>query len=511
MPARVLRTPVLVAGAGVSGPLTALELARQGVRSIVVERAKGLSRLADPLLVSGRSMELLRRLGLAEAVRADGVDPDRAADIVWTQGHDQPPVLVWRLPSVTQLRLAYATIADGSAPIEPYLLIGGPKLVGRLRLALLEHPLVDLRTGWTLTDARAEPGGVITTVIDSESGTRHVIEADFLAGCDGAQSTVRRCVDLPLEALGPQVPHLTVYFRSAALASRRTGPSALITGGATLVCGHDGDACVAHLPLAPDGQVPVTDPGDLLMHRLGLRDTPEIQAVVQRDGAPCVARAYRRDRVFLAGQAAHQLEPPGDDIDTCIGDAVDLGWRLAAAVHGWAGEQLLAGYALERRRRALLDRELARRALQARRRFQRLVDSGADRATLVDVLRHEAPQLDPAGTGPPGMVGAPGFRPPAFRLTDGDQFFDRLGPQFTLVDLTHDLGGQQLVTAARARGIPIHHMSVAAATVPAVWSGRLLLVRPDQQVAWRSEGPPSDCDGVLDEVTGPIPRLYENT
>jgi 2-polyprenyl-6-methoxyphenol hydroxylase-like FAD-dependent oxidoreductase len=511
-PAGALRTPVLLAGAGVSGSLTALELAHHGVPSIVLERASSPSRLADLILISGRGMELLRRLRLAAAVRACGVDPDRPADIVWSQGIDRPPVLVWRLPSVTEMRPAYAAVADGSAPIEPYLLISGPALTARLRQALADNPLIDLRTGWTLTDARSEPDGVVATVIEAGTGARHIVEATYLAGCDGAQSTVRRCAGLSMETFGRPAPHFTIYFRDAGLAGRWPRPSALITGGGTLVSGHDGDMCVAHLPIAADEQTGFADPADLLQQRFGLpAEQPEIVAVVHREGASAVARDYRRGRVFLAGRAAHQSEPPGNDVDTCIGDAIDLGWRLAATVHGWAGEQLLAGYQAERRPQALLDRELAQRALQTRRRFQRMVDAGANQEVLVDLLRQEPPQLDPAGTGPAGLAVKPGFRSPAFRLSGGAQLFDRLGPQFTLVDLTHDRDGWPLVAAARSRGIPIRHLPVAGAPVPTTWPDRLVLIRPDQQVAWRGDHLPPDCDGVLDAVAGARRQVYENT
>ncbi|SNY40768.1 FAD-dependent monooxygenase [Paractinoplanes atraurantiacus] len=510
MPTAAFRTPVLVAGAGVTGSLTALELAHHGVPSMVVERSGGPPRILEPLLVNGRNMELLRRLGLAGDLRPAGVDPDGPVDVVWARGVDQEPLLVWRLPSVTELRGSYAASADGSAPIEPYLLIAGSRLAGRLRRAL-EHPLIDLRSRWTLTDLRTEAECVVATVIDAESGKRHVIEAAYLAGCDGAGSTVRRCAGLEMEDLGSAATYLTVAFRSAGLAARWPHPSAVITGGSTVLTGHDGDLCVAHLPLTEGDEAAVADPAGLLTQRLGLPgEPPEICAVAQRAGTPSVARSYRRGRVFLAGQAAHRAEPPGNDVDTCIGDAVDLGWRLAAAVHGWAGEHLLAGYEAERRRQALLDRELGRRAGQTRSRFQRLVASGADREVLVEILRQEAPQVDPAGTGPAGMSGAPGFRPPAFRLAGGEQFFDRLGPQLTLVDLTDDQGGWPLVTAARARGVPMRHLPMAGAPMPAAWCGRLVLIRPDQQVAWRADGPPPDCDGVLDEVTGVRHQLYEN-
>jgi hypothetical protein len=130
---------------------------------------------------------------------------------------------------------------------------------------------------------------------------------------------------------------------------------------------------------------------------------------------------------------------------------------------------------------------------------------------LVELLRQEPPQLDPAGTGPAMPAVKPGFRPPAFRLSGGSQLFDRLGPQFTLVDLTHHQDGWPLVTAARARGIPIRHLPMAGAAVPTTWPDRLVLIRPDQRVAWRGDHLPPDCDGVLDEVAGARQQLYENT
>ncbi|GIE94620.1 FAD-dependent monooxygenase [Paractinoplanes rishiriensis] len=511
MPTTAMRTPVLVAGAGVAGSLTALELAHHGVPSMVVERADGPARIPDLLLIRGRSMELLRRLNLSGDLRAAGLDPDHPLDFLWSAGVERPPALQWRLPSVAELRRRYAATADGNAPIEPYVLISGSGLVGRLRRSLREHPLIDLRTRWTLTDVDAGRHTVLATVIDAGRDERHVVETGYLAGCDGADSTVRRCAGLTLEELGPPAPHLTVHFRSPGLARRWANPAVVVTGRATVVAGHDGDLCVAHLPVPADDQATVVNPADLLQDRLGLADEqPRIEAVVQRAGVPSVARSYRRHRVFLAGHAAHQAEMP-DDVDVCIGDAVGLGWRLAAAVHGWAGDRLLAGYQTERRRQALAAREQARRSLTARRRLQRLVESEADRQTLVAELRNGPPQLDPAGTGPAEMAGVPGFRPPAFRLAGGDQLFDRLGPQFTLIDITLGGEGSGLLKAAQARGIPVRHLPLAAAAVPAGWSGRLVLIRPDQQVAWCADGPPADCDRVLDEVTGEREQLYENT
>lgn len=493
---------MLVVGAGVAGSLVALELAHHGVPCTVVERASRPPRHPDLLLVNGRSMEQLRRLGLADEVRKLGVDPDRPADIVWSQGLDRPPVLVTQIPSAAELRRAYVSATDGAAPIEPYLLTSGPALAGRLRDAVRDHPMIDLRPGCTLTDLRTEADHMVATVIDSCSGVRHAIEARYLAGCDGAQSTVRRCLGIPMEPLGRPAHDYTVFFRSRELTDRPTRPFTIIVGGVTLLWGHDGDVCIGRLPQIPDANV--IDAAALLQDRLaGVREPPQVLGVVQRDGAG-VARSYHRGNAFLAGEAAHQFDAPGGAVDTCIGDAVDLGWKLAATINGWAGPGLLTGYEIERRRRALLDRELARRAQQTRRRFGRLVAAGAATQVMADVLRQEPPQVDPAGTNVEG-------RSPAIRLSGGENLFDRLGPQFTLVDRTERGLGQPLVVAARARGVPMTHLPIAGSVVPAGWPGHLVLIRPDQHVAWYADDCPPRWDAVLDVVTGSCQEEYENT
>ena len=232
---------------------------------------------------------------------------------------------------------------------------------------------------------------------------------------------------------------------------------------------------------------------------------------MQWDDALGVATAYRRGAAYLAGEAAHRFAPQGGNVDTCIGDAVDLGWKLAATINGWGGPTLLSSYEGERRRRALLDRELLARTRETRRRFRRLSAAGASREFLADVLRQEPPQMDTSGTGlgrraglvagglagpvrtpaPPRRRPSPGARPPAIRLSGGDQLFDRFGPQFTLVDLTDDAAG----TAAGGLGAGPGHPDDPPDRHRRGGTGRpgradLVLVRPDQHIAWRTDGAP---------------------
>jgi hypothetical protein len=261
--------------------------------------------------------------------------------------------------------------------------------------------------------------------------------------------------------------------------------------------------------------------------RLGVGlDAPQILGVVQWDDALGIAQTYRRGAAFLVGESAHRFHPPSGTVDTCIGDAVDLGWKLAAAINGWGGPELLASYERERRQRALVDRELLARTLETRRRFSRLAATGASREFLAGMLSQEPPQVETTGTDPAGGFAKspvvwqegldppgrdacvttpatrPGARSPAVRLAGGEQIFDRLGPQFTLVDLSDTDTGTPMVASARARGIPMTHLSVADAAVRASWQSGLVLVRPDQHIAWRAADIKDDWESVLDVVTG---------
>jgi 2-polyprenyl-6-methoxyphenol hydroxylase-like FAD-dependent oxidoreductase len=496
----VLRTPVLVVGAGVTGCVLALELAHHRVPTVLLERAARPPRHPDLTLVDGRSVELLRRLGLAERVRAAAVDPGCPVEVRWTRRLDQPPVHVSRVSSPDELRAA-----DDD---EPYLLISSTDLTAALLDAARDHPLVDLRAGWTCTDLRQEPGGTVATALEGGTGTRHLIEAGYLAGCDGAHSTVRRCLGVPVEELTPATRHLSMAFRHP-LATGHPGPTMIVAGGITLSRRYPADAWVAQVPLGPDGAAD-TDPARLIRDRLGIDlDSPDLLAVTQWDDGLGVAARFRRGTTFLAGQSAHRFHPPNGRVDTCVGDAVDLGWKLAAAVNGWAGPALLASYESERRQQALVDRELLVRSLETRRRFGRLAAAGASAEFLAGFVRQEPPQLDPAGTVSSGV--RLGVRPPAVRLAGGESLLDRLGPQFTLVDLTDRAAGRPLVDAAAGRGVPMTHLGLPDAAVRASWASRLVLVRPDQHVAWHADRSPSDWEAVLDVVTGRRPQEHANT
>jgi hypothetical protein len=257
----------------------------------------------------------------------------------------------------------------------------------------------------------------------------------------------------------------------------------------------------------------------------------EVLNITEWEGRLGVSERYRAGSVFLAGDAAHRFYPiGGHGANTGIGDAVDLGWKLAAYLHGWGGAALLDSYAVERRPVALFNREACANLLEVWLRFPRLVASGASREQLAGFLSMETYQVDNLGVhfgyryensavicsqdgssptwewGKISPVVWPGSRAPAIRLANGGQLFDRFGSGFTVVDFSAANVGREMASRLAGRGVPTTYLSLDDPQVARIWRYPLVLIRPDQHVAWCGTGLPIDMDAVLERVTGVAAR-----
>ncbi|PRX46962.1 2-polyprenyl-6-methoxyphenol hydroxylase-like FAD-dependent oxidoreductase [Prauserella shujinwangii] len=523
------RVPVVVAGAGPVGAVLALELARHGVRSVVVDKTTGPSRHPKMDYLNGRSMEFLRRLGLATVIRERGVDPRHPFNFVWSRDFQEPPIAVWNYPSAAELTRRIESVNDGSVPVEAHQRVQGSLLEDILRQRMRSVDLVDFREGWELVDLR-EGDDDVTVELRATGGAGHrSVRAGYLAGCDGANSTVRQRLGVSVAQYGPTTLHRDVYFRSTDPVLRRHGRAFLTiaAGGLTLVS-RDEDATWTGTVHLADDRVRALDPVDHMRQCLGADfRVDEVLDVVEWEGRLAVSESYRSGRVFLAGDAAHQFYPTGGHgANTGIGDAVDLGWKLAALVHGWGGPGLPASYERERRPVALFNREMCANLLEVWLRFPRLVADGASREHIAGFLEHETYQMDNLGihfgyryssplirrddedTPPPWRWNAitastwPGGRAPSVQLADGTALFDLFDSGLTLVDFSADGTGAELVKRAERRRIPVKHLAIDDDHVRRCWERDLVLVRPDQHVAWRGDRLPRDCDDLLDAVTG---------
>jgi 2-polyprenyl-6-methoxyphenol hydroxylase-like FAD-dependent oxidoreductase len=525
---------VLVVGAGPVGALLALELAAHGVSSVVVDRATTASRHPKMDFLNGRSMELLRRHGLADEIRRRGVGAEHAFDFLWLTDYREPPVARWHYPAVAQLRERMAAVNDGSMPLEPYQRVLGSRLeeLGRQRVG--EHLLVDFRPGWRFTGLSQDGGGVTVDLVTATGGKGRV-QARFVVGCDGANSTVRTAAGIAMDAVGPTAWHRDVYFRSADPVLRKYGRFflAVVGRGVTLVSRDEQDMWTGTFPLTARERSagPPSDPLAIIRARMGVDfAVDEIIDVTDWQGELAVADSYRSGAVFLAGDAAHHFYPTGGHgANTGLADAVDLGWKLAAVVSRWAGPRLLDSYAAERRPVALFNREMCFNLLEVWGRFPRLVHAGAPSAQLAGFLAQEEYQIDnvgihfgyrydqspvvwsESGTAPEWRwrhivpTTWPGGRAPSVRLRDGQELLDCLGREFTLVDTSCNGVGKPLVDEANARGLPTAYLRVDDDQVAALWERSLALIRPDQHVAWRGDIPPPDWPAVIDHVRGGAP------
>ncbi|WP_211349347.1 FAD-dependent monooxygenase [Micromonospora pisi] len=532
-PTAPLETPILIVGAGPVGAVLALELAHHQVPCVLVERATTPSRHPKMDYVSGRSMELLHRLGLADELRRRGVPAEYRANFLWSRGFDEPPVQIWDHPSVTELTDRFARVNDGSAPVQAYQRVQGSLLEQFVRDQARAHPLVDLWEGWSLTDLEQTPDGVSATVVEPATGTTRLVRARYLAGCDGANSSVRRLLAIPLGESGPKTRHCSVYFRSADPALRRHGRAfvTIAARGLTLVSRDERDTWTASLLLtggaAEDAAVDA-DPMALVRERLGVDfAVEEVRSVARWDGTLAVADSYRNGSAFLVGDAAHVFYPTGGfGANTGLADAVDLGWKLSALVNGWGGAGLLESYERERRPVASFNAEMCANLMEVWRRFGRLVRAGASREHVAGFLGRESFQADNVGIhfgyrygdspvvwhedGPApewqwrAIVPStwPGGRAPSVRLADGTSVFDRLGPDYTLVDLSRAGTGEILAKEAGRRGVPVAYLRVDDPTARTAWDRDLVLVRPDHHVAWRGDAAPDDWGAVVDRVSG---------
>ncbi|MER5312830.1 FAD-dependent monooxygenase [Streptomyces sp. NPDC002773] len=355
---RAEETDVLIVGGGPVGLALALDLAQRGVDFVLAEAGDG--RVTHPKVstVGPRAMEAFRRWGVADAIRGAGWPPDHTLDIAWVTavgGHELH-------------RLRFGTA--GGRPLPPYTPEPeavcpqhwlAPLLTARVGV----HPAGPVRLGVRLLGLTRLPDGVRAVLVDA-AGVRTAVRARFLVGCDGASSPVRK-------ACGIDAPerHRTRVLRN--ILFRAPGLGALLGPRAALV----------HFVTEPGGlRYPLRAIDGRDLYRLTCPAGPEDAAkVVRRALAPDVpvevvadavwhlthrvASRYRAGRVLLAGDAAHTLSPSGGfGLATGVGDAADLGWKLAAELAGWAGPGLLDTYENERRPVALDGLEESHRNLR---------------------------------------------------------------------------------------------------------------------------------------------------
>jgi 2-polyprenyl-6-methoxyphenol hydroxylase-like FAD-dependent oxidoreductase len=389
------QVPVLIAGGGPVGLTLALTLAQHGVAAMLVERNPSTTTHPKMDITNGRSMELFRHLGVADELRKAAVPEDHPFDVSWVTKLNGWELARFRYPTVAQRRAQIRDRNDGTMTLEPAMRVSQVLLEPALKNILeARAPQVDLRYGWAIQSFRQDADGVDAVIRCSASGETRKVRAQFLAGCDGAGSVVRRGLginlddihlhrmaarELGLRRLVPAAIRAYLDVRERPMDGRVylihfTSPDRQLLErfgtawhtqspeGWTLISQNDRDTWTLHTLLGAGVDAEALDPKQFLFARLGIEFDCDI--IVANAWRPrlSLADSYGRGRVWLAGDSAHQVVPAGGyGMNTGVGDAVGLAWALAAILQGWGDRRLLDAYEAERRPVAVRNRTASAR------------------------------------------------------------------------------------------------------------------------------------------------------
>lgn len=555
---RSLDTPVLIAGGGPTGLAASLLLGRLGVESLLVERRATTSDHPKATIVNTRTMELFRVWGIEDEVREAGLPVEHGAEIAW-------------LTRVAGREIGTLSLTDDTERLME-LMSKSPTIPGvcpqhRIEPILRRHAerqaSSTLRFGTELVAVEQDREGVSAIVRRHESGEELRVRARYLIAADGSAGPTRGALGIPLRGEEALADIVNVYFRADL--SPWLGEEARVLMWIVnpdlrgVVHALDGgDRWLLNtLNYAEEGGAVESRADKLVRHALGAAaEHVEVLSVKPWTMNAVVAEHFRSGRVFLAGDAAHQIPPTGGfGMNTGIQDVHNLTWKLAAVIQGWGGAGLLDSYEDERipvaranTAQSVTNAEMMRdhiadvpetelRALEAPG-----PEGDEARARLAaGIPAHRAhfdyPGLDmgfaygsravvPDGSAPPEPddpvrdyepSGRPGGRAPHVWLRRGEEEISTQELFGQAMVLLTDADGEPWSAAARsiarATGVPLRAHALGPGTdlvdvhgeVPERYgldAGGAVLVRPDGHVGWRSAAMADDPAAELEAALG---------
>jgi 2-polyprenyl-6-methoxyphenol hydroxylase-like FAD-dependent oxidoreductase len=532
-------TPVLIVGGGPVGLALAGELGWRGVPCTLIEKTDGSIEQPKMDLIGVRTMEFCRRWGIADWVRDAPYPPDYPQNCVYLTslngyelGREKFPGRGFEPCPRESPQKRERVPQDMFDPI--------------LARFARSFPHVTLQYDSELIAFEQDADSVRASV-RSAGGAPETIIAQYMVGADGGASTVREALGIKMNG-NPALTYTTnVMFRCTDFPTLHDkgkayrfifiGPEGVWL---TIVAVNGGDRFRMSIVGTPQKiEHGEADIRAALRRAMGCDFDYEILSVMRWVRRELVADSYGAGRVFIAGDAAHLMSPTGGfGMNTGIGDAVDLGWKLEAALHGWGGNALLRSYEAERRPVGL------RNVAEASRNLRRML-STRDRPPgpeifqpgaanddarrdygewFAAIMRHEwfangimlgyryddSPIVWPDGTPAPLdqphpyiQTARPGARAPHVWLADGRSTLDLYGRGFTLLRLGADApSGDRIAGTATRRNVPLRRVAIVEAQAREAYECRLVLVRPDGHVAWRGDSEPDDADALIDTVRG---------
>ncbi|ABD56686.1 FAD-dependent oxidoreductase [Jannaschia sp. CCS1] len=559
---RTVETPVLIVGGGPVGLTLAGELGWRGTGAMLVERRDGPTEHPKATLLGARSMEYFRRWGVIDAIydralppeinyfitfstRLTGYELHRVTSPSIRETIDRPPEVMARYRELSWS--PYYKTQIGQQALEPVLL----DYVGK-------QDDVDLRHGHRFIAFEEDAEGVTSKIEEIATGEMITVRSKYLAACDGGTSAIRKSLGIRMNGRGRMRPNISYFFESDSfldLHGRGVGnlyfifaPDAF--GVVTAIDGARRWNYQLYF-LDPTRSTEDVDPDDALFAMMGKPFDYKLKGVQHWHHHQSVARAFRSrpdgdiagrtGRVFLAGDAAHLFPPTGGvGMNTGIGDAVDLGWKLDAVLKGWGGDDLLRSYEHERKPIAVRNSTISANNSD---KIDMVMDEtpaeveqagpegDAVRSEVARKIRWMARQFNSAGThlgyryvGSPVIVADgtpeppddpgqvvpstwPGSRAPHAWLSRdtsvrGPSTLDWFGRDFVLV-VASEADGTPIEDAFADLGVPLRIVAMPNVDIKALFEVSLVLVRPDGHVAWRGDRVMTDeARQIAHQVTG---------
>jgi 2-polyprenyl-6-methoxyphenol hydroxylase-like FAD-dependent oxidoreductase len=507
-------TQIIIVGAGPVGLGLAIELGLRGIPCVVVERRLSPQQIPKGQNLTQRTMEHFYFWGAEKELRAARTIP--------------PEYGIVGLTAYGALLGNYSYDWFDRALVRPYYFTDNERLPqfateAVLRRRAAELPAIKTLFGWTVVEVEQDENGVKVTAERDGGESRTVLHSGYVVGCDGARSIVRERAGITQTRSDHDRLMVLLVFRSRVLhelLARYPGKSYYnvldpkLEGYWKFFGRVDlGSTWFFHAPVPVDTTKDNFDFRSYLHAAVGAPFEVEFDHIGFWDLRFAIADAYRRDRIFIAGDAAHSHPPYGGyGVNTGFEDARNLGWKLAAALQGWAGPGLLDSYGLERRPvfestardfiekairtdKAFLAKYSPHRDLAE---FERAWRDRQSAATAEVNLFEPNYEGSPLVLGPPtgtsGALGSHVFQARAGHhlapqtLSSGRSIFEELGSGFTLLAFDQrDEVVDSFTTAALAARVPLKVIRDSRGQGRERYDAGLVLIRPDQFVAWAGD------------------------
>ncbi len=547
-----LDTEIIIVGAGPVGMTLALDLAWRGIAVTLVEsRAPGEPPSVKCNHVSARSMEIFRRLGVVADVRNAGLPSEFPNDVAYRIDVAVPQSEFCRI-SIPCRRDRYTA---QSGPDTWWPTPEPPHRINQIYLepCLFRHVSANPRIrvlNRTRVDAVSQDArGVTVAATDLDGDRKWSIRGAFLVGCDGARSGVRKAMGTALQGTAVVERVQSSYIRAPTLLGLLGEPAWMTMSfnrhrRGTVVAIDGRDNWLIHNFLNEnEPEFDSVDRDWAIRAILGVGSDFEYELLTKEDwiGRRLVAEHFRKERMFICGDAAHLWAPyAGYGMNAGIADATDLSWMLAARLKGWGCDALLDAYEAERlpitqqvshfamsqaMKVARQHREVSS-AMQfeslsesARRDFGKQVYDLTvhqfccgglnfgyfyDRSPVIAYDDAKHPDYTMYDFTPSTV---PGCRTPHVWLRDGRSLYDAMGPDYTLLCFSPDIAVDDIRAAAAARGVPLRVLDLSREDHAGVYDRKLVLLRPDQHVAWRGDATPAEPTALFELVRGGHEKL----